>query len=79
VVNEGDLRQVMATVLNVGIDMIGDDSSMDNVPTWDSLRHMNLVLALEEEFGVSIPDEDAANITSYALIKLVLEERLRAN
>jgi acyl carrier protein len=47
---------------------------MDNVPSWDSLKHMNLVLALEEEFKVSIPDEDAANITSYALIKLVLDE-----
>ena len=35
---------------------------------------MNLVIALEEEFGVSIPDDEAANITSYALIRVVLEE-----
>jgi acyl carrier protein len=75
--NEDKLRQVMASVLKVPVGAIGPDASMDNVPTWDSLQHMNLVLALEEEFGVSIPDEDAANVTSYALIKVVLEECLQ--
>jgi acyl carrier protein len=76
-VNEQALRQVMATVLRVPADSINDDTSMDTVEGWDSLKHMNLVLAIEEEFKVSIPDEDAANITSYPLIKLVLAEVLR--
>ena len=51
----------------------------DTIKSWDSLKHINLVLALEEEFGVSIPDEEAANITSYTLIKLVLEELKKGN
>lgn len=72
--NEDALKQVMATMLNVDASIINEDSSMDNVPSWDSLRHMNLVLALEEEFKVTIPDEDAGNITSYRLIKLVLND-----
>lgn len=76
--NENNLKQVMATLLTVDVSAIGEDASMDTLPTWDSLRHMNLVLALEEEFKVAIPDEDAGNITSYKLIKLVLEELLTA-
>jgi acyl carrier protein len=76
--NEDALKQVMATMLNVDASTINADSSMDNVPNWDSLRHMNLVLALEEEFKVTIPDEEAGDITSYKLIKLVLEELLQA-
>ena len=76
--NEDALKNVMATMLNVDPASIGPDTSMDTVPSWDSLRHMNLVLALEEEFKVTIPDEDAGNITSYQLIKLVLEQQLRA-
>jgi len=72
--NENTLKQVMATMLNMDAASINEDSSMDNVPNWDSLRHMNLILALEEEFKVSIPDEDAGNITSYKLIKLVLND-----
>jgi acyl carrier protein len=76
--NEDTLKQVMATLLTVDVSAIDQDASMDTIPTWDSLRHMNLVLALEEEFRVSIPDEDAGNITSYKLIKLVLEELIKA-
>lgn len=72
--NEDALKQVIATMLNVDVATINEDASMDNVPNWDSLRHMNLVLALEEEFKVTIPDEDAGNITSYKLIKLVLND-----
>jgi len=72
--NEDALKQVMATMLNVDTSVINEDSSMDNIPSWDSLRHMNLVLALEEEFKVTIPDVDAVNITSYKLIKLVLTD-----
>ena len=75
--NEDTLKQVMATMLKVDAFTITADSSMDNMPNWDSLRHMNLVLALEEEFKVAIPDEDAGNITSYKLIKLVLEDLLK--
>ena len=43
----------------LSIAVLTEDSSSDTLPQWDSLRHMNLVLALEDEFGVSIPDEEA--------------------
>lgn len=76
-VDEVLLKQVMGSILKVDPTTIDPGSSNDSIPTWDSLKHMNLVLALEEEFGVSIPDEEAANITSYALIKLVLEDLLK--
>ena len=68
----------MATILTVDVNQINSDASMDSILTWDSIRHMNLVLALEDEFKVIIPDEDAGNITSYKLIKLVLEDLLKA-
>lgn len=73
-IDEAMLKQVMANVLEVPVETIGPDASTDTIPTWDSLKHMNLVLALEQSFGVEIPDEDAAEITSYALIKVVLQD-----
>ena len=76
--DEQKLKRIMGTALKVDPSSIGTESSNDNIESWDSLKHMNLVLALEEEFSVSIPDEEAANITSYALIKLVLDELLEA-
>lgn len=76
-INEETLKKVMAAVLEIPVESISEETSMDTVEAWDSIKHMNLVLALEDEFRVSIPDEDAANITSYALIKLVLNEQAR--
>lgn len=73
---DAKLKAVMSAVLKVPAEDIGEESSMDTIASWDSLHHMNLVLALEEEFGVSVPDEDAADITSYRLIKTVLLECL---
>lgn len=70
------VRKVIASVLEVDSSRISDDSSMDTIASWDSLRQMNLILALEECFSVSIPDDDAANATSYKLIVMVLEEQL---
>lgn len=75
--DEDRLKAVMSTVLKVPAAEIGPDSSADTIASWDSLHHMNLVLAVEQEFGVTIPDEDAAEVTSYRLLKLVLEEQLR--
>lgn len=76
--NEDALKLVMSQVLNVPAQTIGADASMDTIESWDSLHHMNLVLAIEEEFKVTIPDEDASNITSYKLIALVLTDLLKA-
>lgn len=77
-VDQALVKKVMASVFEVEVGEITDEASMDTIKSWDSLRQMNLVLALEESFGVSIPDEDAANATSYKLIVLVLEEQLAA-
>ena len=70
------VKEVMGAVLEVDASTIDDDASMDTIPSWDSVRHMNLVLALEDELGVSFPDEDAANATSLKLLLLVLQEQL---
>lgn len=75
-VDPAKIKEVMAAVLEVDPSTISEDASMDSIPAWNSLRQMSLVLALEEEFGVSFPDEDAANATSFKLLSLVLQEQV---
>jgi len=43
-------------------------------PTWDSLAHVTLVAALENEFGVSIDPGDALRLTSFEETLAVLAE-----
>lgn len=72
-VNEERLRQPIAAVLKVDPASLGDESSMDTIESWDSLQHMILMVALEEEFGVTIPGEEAVEATSFSAIKNLLE------
>ena len=74
--HEEKLKQVISTLLKIAPESINENTSMDNTSTWDSLQHMNLILALEEEFKVCIPDDDASNITSYPVIRAVIKELL---
>jgi acyl carrier protein len=71
------IRQVMSAVFEIPVESIADDASSDNIENWDSLRHLNLILALEEEFGVSIPDEEVGNLVNYKIIELVINDILK--
>lgn len=72
--NESLLKNTVAGVLGVNIDEINDESSMDSLQQWDSVKHLNLVLAIEEVFGVSLTEEQSLEMLSFPLIKLVLSE-----
>jgi acyl carrier protein len=71
------IKQGMSVVFEIPVESIADDASSDNIENWDSLRHLNLILSLEEEFGVSIPDEEVGNLVNYKLIKLVINDLLK--
>jgi len=72
--NEKKLVNVMATVFETVADQINEDASPDTIETWDSLHHMNLVLALEEAFDIEFTEDQTVEIMNYKLIKLVLQE-----
>jgi len=71
---ETDLKKVMGNVFGITSDKIGDDTSIDTVATWDSLRHLNLVIALEERFNVTLTEDETVEILNYRLIKMILEK-----
>ncbi len=68
------IKDVMSGVFGVDADTLNEESSQDNVEGWDSIKHLDLIVSLEEEFGVSIPIEEVGNLTNFKYIKLTLEE-----
>lgn len=63
---------VVAEVLGLSQDEIGPDSSMDNVPTWDSVEQIHICLAFEQRFGIKLDmDMIAASTSVQALAALV--------
>lgn len=72
--NENKLKQAMSDALGVEVDSINEDTSVDTINGWDSLKHLNLVLSLESEFDITFTEEETIQILSYPLIKIVLAE-----
>lgn len=58
------VSEIVAEQLGVDIAEVTPDASFIDDLGADSLDTVELVMALEEEFGVEIPDEDAEKITT---------------
>lgn len=69
------IKNVMSAVFDVRFESITDTSSADDIESWDSLRHLNLILGLEEEFDITIPDEEVGNLINFKLIELIVNEQ----
>ena len=74
---ENRIKNIMSSVFELPADSINADSSPDSIESWDSLRHMNLVLALEEEFEISLKDEEIFEMQDYKKIKFILKNYLK--
>jgi acyl carrier protein len=70
------VRQIMADILAIDERRIDDGLEMGMVEQWDSANHVRLVLALEEEFGVSFEVSEIETMTSFAEIVSTLERKL---
>mgnify|MGYP005635042501 CR=1 FL=1 len=76
---ENRIKKVMSDVFNIDIESINNDSSPDNIENWDSLKHMNLIVALEEEFDIEFDDNDIENLLNFQLINLTIKEYIDNN
>lgn len=59
---------ILSSLLNVPRDRLSRESSRETLDPWDSLKHMHLVLALEEEFGIEFDDHEVADLSSAAAL-----------
>lgn len=69
------LRRVFAEVFELDPSSIPDDASNENLPEWDSLRQLELMLALELEYGVRMPTEAMIDLQSAQSIEDFLAGR----
>jgi acyl carrier protein len=62
----------MAAVLGIAELSLTEASSPDTIPAWDSLNHLNVIMAMEQEFGVEFSPDDAMNMVDVSRIRSLL-------
>ena len=71
------IQEIMSVVFKKDKELINSESSKDNIDSWDSLKHLDLIFALEEEFEITFPVEEIGHLVSFKLIKVIIEEQLK--
>ncbi|WP_407404332.1 acyl carrier protein [Chryseobacterium sp.] len=65
--------EIMAEVFEMSIDTFPLDIKQEHVDNWDSLRHLNLIVELEDTFDKSFEPEQISEMTSLDKIVEMIE------
>ncbi len=70
------IKSVIGKTFGLEVTGIPDDAGLGTLSKWDSLGHLELMMALEMEFGVQIPTESMLELTSIEGIEDYLKTSL---
>jgi len=73
---EERLKKVFAESLGIEEDKITDDLKYNTIDEWDSVAHMTLVAAIEDEFDIMLDTDDIIDMSSFAKAKEIISKYL---
>jgi citrate synthase len=68
------IQGVLADALQIPEDQVSPDLAFGDLPQWDSMGHMEVMMSLETRFGIEINAETIAALTSIAAIRDYIQE-----
>lgn len=71
------VRGIAADVLGVSPEQITPYSSPESIEGWDSILHLNLIMAVEQEFDLQFEPEEMDEMKNIQGITAVLNDKLR--
>ncbi|MDL1914031.1 MAG: acyl carrier protein [Bergeyella sp.] len=66
----------MSVVFELEADRFPEEIYQENIENWDSLRHLNLIVELEDRFDVSYEPEEISEMTSLDKIMEVTKSKI---
>ncbi len=73
---ENDLKKIMADLLDLKPEAINEATSMQTVSAWDSLKHLDIILSIEENFKLQpFSMDEIVEMTSFLKIMEVLQSK----
>ena len=71
------IKEILADVLELSKEQIDETITMENVDTWDSLRHMEIMLAIEGKFGIQFEPDELVDMTTYSDISKLVNDKIQ--
>lgn len=69
------LDQLIASVLRIELSFVSSETTMQTTPQWDSLKHMELIMAIEQQYNLVLEPDEIASMTGVSAIRDVLNAR----
>ena len=69
------LKQIVGNVLGVEPESISDQSNAQNTPQWDSLRHIEVIFAIESAYHVRFSMSEITGLKDLGDIRRLLEAK----
>ncbi|MDC2963857.1 acyl carrier protein [Gammaproteobacteria bacterium] len=70
-----DIDGILSRVLRIKAEDLRDDMSMEEISSWDSLSHMDLVVSLEEAYNLEFTMDEIMELRSIAKIRKIIREK----
>lgn len=70
------VRKILAETFRVSLNDITDNTSIEEIDTWDSLTHIEMVVALESQLGLEFDGDEIAEMISVEMIEKIIKEKL---
>ncbi|HTR24479.1 MAG TPA: acyl carrier protein [Terriglobales bacterium] len=74
-----DVRTMASDIFGVPVTKLTAESSPETVESWDSVQHLNLVLALEEKYGVQLAPEEIEQMKTLGASATLIDSKLQAS
>lgn len=72
------IQALLSEALQIPGELVSPDLAFGDLPQWDSMGHMEVMMLLEERFGVEISADTIASLTSLPAIYSYLQENSHA-
>ena len=73
---EQSIKRVMADILNIPEMSISEETTSDNTIGWDSANHIQLIIALEEEFLIAFDASEFEAMLSFTDVLELVQSKL---
>ena len=70
------LNQIISGVLRIKEEELKDKLTMQDLESWDSLKHMDLITSIEKDFDIQFSMDEILIMTDIKTIKKIVNEKL---